>query len=74
METASATRERLSRPSKFVERYHDQGWTEGQIRWLIFQAKQNGLEQAGAIVRVGRRVFIDEPKFFSWMRTTRASA
>jgi hypothetical protein len=52
-------------------------WTAGSIRWLIFQAKprvladgtscSNGLEECGAISRVGRRVFIDEENFDSWM-------
>lgn len=73
METAAPSGQ-LSRPAKFVEKYKEQGWTDGQVRWLIFQSKQNGLDDAGAIVRVGRRVFIDEPKWFAWMRTNRASA
>lgn len=35
--------------------------TEHQARWAERQSKQNGLE--GAFVRIGRRVFIDVPKF-----------
>jgi hypothetical protein len=47
-------------------------FSEGGLRWLIFQAKNrpgfkgNGLDVA--IVRVGRRVLIDERKFFEWLR------
>ena len=74
METTAATPSRMSRPAKFVERHADEGWTEASLRWLIFQAKQNGLEAAGAVVRQGRRVFIDEAKFYAWLRTNRAGA
>ena len=31
-------------------------FTEGQIRWFIFNAQSNGLAAAAAVVRVGRRV------------------
>jgi len=54
-------------------------WTAGALRWLIFQASTrtssqgviagNGLEECGAIFRVGRRVFIDEGKFFEWLKS-----
>jgi hypothetical protein len=36
----------------------------GGIRHLIFHADSNGFSQV--IVRVGRRVLIDEAAFFSW--------
>lgn len=39
--------------------------TIDQLRWLIFQAKQNGLESA--IARIGRRVFIDVDAFDEWL-------
>lgn len=35
--------------------------TEHQARWAERQSHENGL--AGAFVRIGRRVFIDVPKF-----------
>lgn len=35
------------------------------IRWLIFNAKSNGLESA--ICRIGRRVFIDVDAFDAWL-------
>lgn len=41
--------------------------TEGSIRWRIFNAKQNGLEQSGAILRNGKRIFLDEDKFMNWL-------
>lgn len=53
-------------------------FTEGSIRFHIFNAKDrktstgelipgNGLEDAGAIIRVGGRVLIDEEKFLTWV-------
>ena len=48
----------------------------GGVRWLIFKDAAS-LESAGALVRLGRRVLIDRPKFFGWIdaqqRTTRAA-
>jgi len=47
------------------------------LRGLIFKANPrithdgpqpgNGLIEAGAIIRIGRRVLIDEDKFFAWI-------
>ena len=39
----------------------------GGIRALIFNEETNGLKASGAIVRVGRKVLIDEAKFFAWV-------
>jgi hypothetical protein len=63
----------LYRPGKFVERHSGEGWTDPSIRWLIFNSESNGLDAAGAIVRQGRRVFIDEVKFFAWLRSSRVT-
>lgn len=54
-------------------------FSEGSIRYLIFRSSDgfdsdgsrkagNGLIQFGAIVRIGRRVLIDEQAFFRWIR------
>ena len=72
----------------FAERYG--AWTEPGLRNLILNAESrlnsrgvqipgNGLAEAGAIVRVGRRVLIDEEAFFRWIaagqqRKTKAAA
>ena len=40
---------------------------EGGLRHRIFYADSNGLNESGAIVRNGRRVLIDEEKFFAWL-------
>jgi hypothetical protein len=53
-------------------------WSPPALRSLILNAKDrlssrgeriggNGLAEAGAIVRVGRRVLIDEEAFFRWI-------
>ncbi|WP_460734155.1 DNA-binding protein [Lysobacter tyrosinilyticus] len=38
-----------------------------QIRWLIFRAKDNGLDSA--ICRIGRRVYLDVDAFDAWLQT-----
>ena len=53
-------------------------WTEPSLRNMILNAQDrlnsrgeripgNGLAECGAIVRVGRRVLIDEQAFFRWI-------
>jgi len=41
----------------------------GGIRSLIFNKDKNGLSKSGAIVRIGRKVIIDETKWFSWIES-----
>ena len=42
-------------------------FTTGGLRSLIFNENSNGLAKSGAIVRIGRKVLIDEIKFFAWI-------
>ena len=42
-------------------------FTEGQIRWWIFQADNNGMAEADVVVRVGRRVYLDSDAFEQWV-------
>lgn len=42
-------------------------FTEGGVRALIFNANSNGLAESKAIVRIGRKVLINEAKFFAWV-------
>ena len=42
-------------------------FSEGQLRWWIFTSASNGLNAANAIVRVGRRVYIDLDRFDDWI-------
>jgi hypothetical protein len=43
--------------------------TQGGLRFQIFNANQNGLVESGAILRLGRRVLIDEEKYFAWIES-----
>ena len=40
----------------------------GGLRSLIFNEHNNGLAESGAIVRIGRKILIDETKFFAWVQ------
>lgn len=42
-------------------------FSEGQLRWWIFTSKTNGLDAAEAVIRVGRRVYIDVDRFEDWI-------
>jgi hypothetical protein len=49
-------------------------FTLGGMRSLVFQEHQNGLAESGAIVRIGRKVLIDEKKFFVWVENQNKAA
>ncbi|MDO9422861.1 MAG: hypothetical protein Q7T40_01545 [Methylobacter sp.] len=44
-------------------------FTLGGMRSLIFNEHTNGLAKSGAIVRIGRKVLIDDAKFFAWIES-----
>ena len=44
------------------------GLNEGGVRWAIFNARENGLADSGALVRMGRKVLLDEVQFLEWLR------
>ncbi len=44
-------------------------FTLGGMRSLIFNENTNGLAKSGAIVRIGRKVLIDDAKFFAWIES-----
>ena len=52
---------------QFCERH--QAFSYGGIRHNIFHENSNGLKESGAIIRNGRRILINEEKFFSWLET-----
>lgn len=62
---------KLTRLREFAERGP---FTEGSLRWLVFNEASNGLREAGAIVRLGRRVFFDEDKFDAWIESQNSGA
>ena len=51
--------------NQFTEKHP--AFTVGALRWMIFNEKGNGLQQSGAIIRLGKRVLISEEKFFIWI-------
>ena len=46
----------------------------GGIRANIFNASTNGLAKSGAIVRIGRKVLIDESLFMGWVQSQQKAA
>jgi len=44
-------------------------FTHGGMRSLVFNEELNGLKESGAILRVGRKILIDEPKFYDWIKS-----
>jgi hypothetical protein len=38
------------------------------LRFLIFKRNDNGLLASGAIIKLGHKILIDEPKFFEWVK------
>lgn len=66
METVQeAPKRTLHTVAEFAQRHSF--LTEGGLRFQIFNAKENGLTESGAIVRLGRRVLINEEKYFAWI-------
>ena len=63
---------KLTAPNRFSQKYPD--FPIGGIRHLIFHEAENGLAESGAIIRIGRKVLIDEAKFFAWVINRRAAA
>jgi hypothetical protein len=51
--------------NQFIDTH--KAFTAGSLRALIFNEHTNGLAKAGAIVRIGRKVLVNEEKFFSWI-------
>jgi hypothetical protein len=45
--------------------------SQGGLRFQIFNADNNGLSSFGAIVRMGRKVLIDESRYFEWVESLR---
>lgn len=63
---------RLRTVKQFSEEQN--AFTEGALRWFIFNANDNGLAQAGAIVRLGRRVYVEPDNFLRWVETKQRGA
>lgn len=46
----------------------------GGVRWQIFNENTNGLAESGAVIRVGRKVLLDEDKYFAWVVSQNGAA
>lgn len=44
-------------------------FTPQSLRWMLFNREQNGLNRC--VVRIGRRVLIDEAEFVAWLKSQR---
>jgi hypothetical protein len=44
-------------------------FSRSSLRWLIHKRKANGFDQA--IIRIGRRLLIDEVRFLEWIDNRR---
>lgn len=70
MDTATnRDRRNLKTVAEFVK---DGPQTEGQIRWQIFNSSSNGLDEAGVIVRIGRRLYLDVDRYWQWVDSGKA--
>lgn len=62
---------KVSQPGRFipVARWNDyHPWPPiGGLRYLIFHEKSNGF--SSCVVRIGRKVLIDEEAFFAWVKS-----
>lgn len=47
-------------------------FTESQVRWWVFNSNTNGLQSA--VVRIGRRVYIDVTAFDQWVDAQQVAA
>jgi len=39
------------------------------LRWQLFNRKLNGLSKSGAVIKNGRRIFLDLPKYIEWLKS-----
>ena len=53
---------------------HPNLFTERQVNWLIKARRANGLHITGAILKVGRRLYIDKTLFINWFLAQRGGA
>lgn len=81
MQNSEATPANTAAPAVFtVEQFaaRNPAFTEAALRNMVFKAEPrhtsrgeipgNGLRECGAVLRLGRKVLLDEAKFFEWLR------
>ena len=57
----------LSTVKQFTEK--QPAFTTGGLRALIFNEHSNGLAKSGAIIRIGRKVLINDTQFLVWVES-----
>jgi hypothetical protein len=57
----------LSTVKQFSEKHP--AFPIGGLRHRLFYKEQNGLNKSGAIIKNGRRILINEEKFFQWLES-----
>ena len=60
------TLDEIITPDEIIKQHPDK-FTRPQITWLLRNRHKNGLEKAGAVSLVGRRFYINKPKFTDWL-------
>ncbi|MGB4499392.1 MAG: hypothetical protein WBI40_11920 [Methylococcaceae bacterium] len=63
---------KLSAFKTFQQKYSD-AFTVGGLRDWIFNEEKNGLKESGAIIRIGKKLLINEEKFFAWVEAGAAA-
>lgn len=61
----------IVRPRTLCDRY-PKLCTEAQLRWWLYRADFNGLAESGAVIRIGRAVWIDLARFQRWFLSFRS--
>jgi hypothetical protein len=64
----AATDQPLLTVEDLCERYS--AFAVGGVRKYLFDRKTNGLDEAGAVLKLGSKVLIDVDKFLEWVRAT----
>lgn len=49
-------------------------FSQASLRHWIFHAESNGLAKSCALIRLGRKILIDEAAFIEWVRSHSAGA
>ena len=51
---------------QFIEKH--KAFTKGGLDMQLFKRKTNGLVSSGAVLQNGRKILIDEERYFAWLK------